>query len=34
MEMLNMVDEPLSTLPQAKTIPAKAALDEVIEELR
>jgi 2-oxoglutarate ferredoxin oxidoreductase subunit beta len=34
MEMLNMVDAPLATLPQPKTVPAKAALDEVMEELR
>src|SRR3984893_18035310 len=34
MDMLNMVDAPLATLPQPKTVPGKAALDEVMEELR
>jgi len=34
LDMLNMTDEPLATLPQAKTRPPKEALDEVMEELR
>jgi 2-oxoglutarate ferredoxin oxidoreductase subunit beta len=33
-EMLNLVDEPLATLPESKTRPPKAVLDEVMEELR
>jgi 2-oxoglutarate ferredoxin oxidoreductase subunit beta len=33
-ELLNLVDQPLSTLPQSRIRPAKAALDEVMEELR
>ena len=33
-DMLNMVDEPVGTLPQAVVRPSKAALDEVMEELR
>ena len=33
-DMLNMVDAPLATLPQSVTRPGKAALDQVMEELR
>ena len=33
-EQLNVVDEPLATLPQSRIRPPKAALDEVMEELR
>ncbi len=33
-ELLNLVEEPLATLPQSRIRPAKAALDEVMEELR
>ncbi len=33
-DLLNMTDEPLATLPQSKTRPPKAVLDEVMEELR
>jgi 2-oxoglutarate/2-oxoacid ferredoxin oxidoreductase subunit beta len=33
-DMLNMVDAPLSTLPQSVTRPGQAALDQVMEELR
>ena len=31
---LNLVDEPLATLPLEKTLPPKAALDEIMEGLR
>jgi len=34
MEMLNIVDETLATLPQARTRPTKEALEEIMEELR
>ena len=34
LDMLNMDDAPLATLPQSKVRPPKAALDELIEELR
>ena len=34
MEMLNMVDEPLGTLPAELTRPSKAVLEECMEELR
>ena len=34
LEMLNIMDEPLATLPQSKTRPPRAVLDEVMEELR
>jgi len=34
LEMLNLVDEPLATLPQDRVRPTQAALDEVMEELR
>jgi 2-oxoglutarate ferredoxin oxidoreductase subunit beta len=34
MELLNVVDEPLATLPLELVRPPKAALDEVMEELR
>lgn len=33
-ELLGLVDEPLATLPESRTRPPKAALDEVMEELR
>lgn len=33
-ELLNLVDEPLATLPESKVRPPKEALDEVMEELR
>jgi 2-oxoglutarate ferredoxin oxidoreductase subunit beta len=33
-DLLNMVDEPVGTLPQSRTRPSKAALDEVMEELK
>lgn len=34
LELINMVDEPLATLPESKTRPPKEVLDEVMEELR
>ena len=34
LELLNMADEPLATLPESKTRPPKEVLDEVMEELR
>jgi 2-oxoglutarate ferredoxin oxidoreductase subunit beta len=34
LEMLNMLDEPLATLPESKVRPPKEALDEVMEELQ
>ena len=34
LDLLNMGDEPLGTLPESKTRPSKAVLDEVMEELR
>ncbi len=34
MEMLNMEDAPLATLPESKVRPPKAVLDQVMEELR
>jgi 2-oxoglutarate ferredoxin oxidoreductase subunit beta len=33
-DMLNLVDEPLATLPEARVRPSKAALDEIVKELR
>ena len=33
-DMLNLVDEPLATLPQSRVRPPKAALDEVMESLK
>jgi 2-oxoglutarate ferredoxin oxidoreductase subunit beta len=33
-ELLNLVDEPLATLPQSRIRPSPAVLDEVMEELR
>ena len=33
-DMLNLVDEPLATLPEARVRPSKAALDEIVRELR
>jgi 2-oxoglutarate ferredoxin oxidoreductase subunit beta len=34
LELINMVDEPLATLPESKVRPAREVLDEVMEELR
>jgi 2-oxoglutarate ferredoxin oxidoreductase subunit beta len=34
MDLLNLPNEPLGTLPEAKTRPSRAALDEIMEELR
>ena len=34
LELLNVVEEPLATLPESRIRPSKAALDEVMEELR
>jgi 2-oxoglutarate ferredoxin oxidoreductase subunit beta len=34
LEMMNVVDEPLATLPESRTRPPKSVLDEVMEELR
>jgi 2-oxoglutarate ferredoxin oxidoreductase subunit beta len=34
LELLNLVDQPLGTLPESKVRPSKAVLDEVMEELR
>jgi 2-oxoglutarate/2-oxoacid ferredoxin oxidoreductase subunit beta len=33
-DLLNLVDEPLATLPEDRVRPPRAALDEVLEELR
>jgi 2-oxoglutarate ferredoxin oxidoreductase subunit beta len=33
-DVLNLVDEPLATLPESRTRPPKAALDQIMEELR
>ncbi len=33
-ELLNLVDEPLGTLPPERVVPARAALEEIMEELR
>ena len=33
-EMLDLPEQPLATLPAAKTRPPKAALDEIMESLR
>ena len=33
-EQLNMMDEPLATLPESKTRPSRAVLEQVMEELR
>ena len=33
-ELLNLVDEPLGTLPQERVRPGKAVLDEIMEEMR
>ena len=33
-ELLNLADEPLATLPESKVRPPQSALDEVMEELR
>ena len=34
LDMLNVVDEPLATLPESRTRPSREALDEIMEELR
>jgi len=34
LDLLNVVDEPLATLPLERVRPPKTALDEVMEELR
>jgi 2-oxoglutarate ferredoxin oxidoreductase subunit beta len=34
MDLLNMVDEPLATLPESRVRPGRAALEEALEELR
>ena len=33
-ELLNIVDEPLATLPQERVRPGREALEEIMEELR
>ncbi|HSB16703.1 MAG TPA: 2-oxoacid:ferredoxin oxidoreductase subunit beta [Bryobacteraceae bacterium] len=33
-DLLNMVDEPLATLPESRTRPPKEALDQIMDELR
>jgi 2-oxoglutarate ferredoxin oxidoreductase subunit beta len=33
LDMLNVVDQPLATLPESMTRPGKAALDAAMEEL-
>jgi 2-oxoglutarate ferredoxin oxidoreductase subunit beta len=32
-ELLNVVDEPLTTLPQEKTRPSREALKQIMDEL-
>ncbi len=34
LEQLNIVDEPLGTLPESQTRPSRAALEQIMEELR
>ena len=34
LEQLNMVDEPIGTLPESRTRPSRAVLEQVMEELR
>jgi len=34
LDLLNLVDEPVSTLPESKVRPAKSVLDSVMDELR
>ena len=34
LEMLNLAEEPLATLPESKVRPPKSVLDQVMEELR
>jgi 2-oxoglutarate ferredoxin oxidoreductase subunit beta len=34
LELLNMTDEPVATLPESKVRPGKAVLDSLMEELR
>ena len=33
-DQLNLVDEPLGTLPESKTRPPREVLDQIMEELR
>ncbi|HOK44488.1 MAG TPA: 2-oxoacid:ferredoxin oxidoreductase subunit beta, partial [Bryobacteraceae bacterium] len=33
-ELLNLVDEPLATLPESKVRPPREALDQIMDELR
>jgi 2-oxoglutarate ferredoxin oxidoreductase subunit beta len=33
-DQLNLVDEPLATLPEERVRPSQAALNEIMEELR
>jgi 2-oxoglutarate ferredoxin oxidoreductase subunit beta len=33
-ELLNLVDEPLATLPESRVRPPREALDQMMEELR
>jgi 2-oxoglutarate ferredoxin oxidoreductase subunit beta len=34
LDLLNVVDEPLATLPESRIRPPKQVLDEIMEELR
>ena len=34
LELIDMIDEPLATLPQERTRPPQSALDTIMEELR
>ena len=34
LELLNLVDEPLATIPEERVRPGKAVLEEIMEELR
>ena len=34
LDLLNLVEEPLATLPESRVRPPKSALDEVMEELK
>jgi 2-oxoglutarate ferredoxin oxidoreductase subunit beta len=34
LELLNLIDEPVATLPESRVRPSKAVLDSVMEELR
>jgi 2-oxoglutarate ferredoxin oxidoreductase subunit beta len=33
-ELLNLVEEPLATLPESRVRPSREALDQIMEELR